>query len=147
MQHQMQDFKFFYGLCLSQRIFSISDNLSKSLQSERMSAVSGLSLANLTIETFKKMRTDDSAKLFYDATVRKASLHAAVGESSLPRTRKRPNYKSIADYMQVEGYQENADAYHPVTEEEHYRNLYNEAIDLAISSIKERFQQPAFIAF
>ena len=52
----MQEFRFFYDPKLSYQIFSISDNLSKTIQDEKMSAVSGLHLAELTIETYQQMQ-------------------------------------------------------------------------------------------
>ena len=147
VQKQMQEFQFFYGLCLGHRIFCISDNLSKTIQSESMSAVSGLHLAELTIETYRGMRTDESAALFCNTTVKKASNHSFVTKPSLPRKRKRPNYKSIVDYMQVEGYDDVENAHHPANVEDYFRQRYFETLDLVISSIKERFEQTAFTSF
>jgi len=112
-----------------------------------MSAVSGLHLVELTIETYKGMRTDESAALFFSTTVKKASNHSFITKPSLPRKRKRPSYKSIVDYMQVDGYDDVDNAYHPATVEEYYKQQYFEALDLIISSIKERFEQPTFISF
>ena len=40
-QAQMNTFDFFFGLNLGQRLFSHTDNLSKTLQQTRMSAISG----------------------------------------------------------------------------------------------------------
>ena len=51
VQNQMCDFQFCYGLNLGQRLFPISDNLSKTLQKESMSTLSGLHLAELTVQT------------------------------------------------------------------------------------------------
>ena len=48
----MCKFQFFYGLNLSQRLLAISDNLSQTLQKESMSALIGLHLAELTVETY-----------------------------------------------------------------------------------------------
>ena len=62
VQNQMCEFQFFYGLNLNQRLFSISDNLSKTFQKESMSALSGLHLAELTVNTFQKMRSDEEAE-------------------------------------------------------------------------------------
>ena len=59
VQNQMCEFQFFYGLNLNQRLLSISDNLSKTLQKESMSALSGLHLAELTVKTYQKMRLDE----------------------------------------------------------------------------------------
>ena len=61
----MCEFQFFYGLNLSQRLFSISDNLSKTLQKESMSVLSGLHLAELTVKTYQKMQSDEEAELFF----------------------------------------------------------------------------------
>ena len=41
VQNQMCEFQFFFGLNLSQRLFALSDNLSRTLQKELMSALSG----------------------------------------------------------------------------------------------------------
>ena len=49
VQNQMCNFEFFYGLNLSQRLLVISENLSKTLQKESMSALSGFHLAQLTV--------------------------------------------------------------------------------------------------
>ena len=49
-QAQMKRFDFFFGLNLSQRIFSHTDNLSDTLQKASMSATGGQHDANLTIE-------------------------------------------------------------------------------------------------
>ena len=49
VQNQMCKFEFFYGLNLSQRLLVISENLSKTLQKESMSALSGFHLAQLTV--------------------------------------------------------------------------------------------------
>ena len=65
VQNQMCEFQFFYGLNLSQRLVAISDNLSKTLQKESMSALSGLHLAELTVKTYQKMRLDKEAGPFF----------------------------------------------------------------------------------
>ena len=49
VQNQMCNFQFFYGLNLSQRL----------------SALSGLHLAELTVQTYQKMRSDEEAELFF----------------------------------------------------------------------------------
>ena len=147
VKNQMTEFQFFYGLHLSQRLFSISDNLSKALQKESMSALSGLNLAKLTIKTFEDMRTDESVKLFFDFVLKKASIIFFIDDAKLPRKRKMPNYRSIVDYMQIDEYTTSGSSHHPETTDEYYRQQYFEILDLIISSIKDRFDQPVFIAF
>ena len=53
---------------LSYKLYSITDNLSKTFQKESMSAVEGQRSDNLTLKTFENMRTDESADLFYETT-------------------------------------------------------------------------------
>lgn len=64
-QAQMQTFDFFLGLSLEERLFSHSDNLSKTLQLTKMSAVSGQRLAQLTKSVLESIRNDDSFSAFY----------------------------------------------------------------------------------
>ena len=54
-QMQMESFSLYFGLLLSHRIYSLTDNLSKTLQKEKMSALSSQRLANLTTETIQGM--------------------------------------------------------------------------------------------
>ena len=61
----MCEFQFFSGLDLSQRLFAISDNLSKTLQKESMSALSGLHFAELSVKTYQKILSDEEAELFF----------------------------------------------------------------------------------
>lgn len=72
VQNQISEFQFFFGLNLSQRLFAISDNLSKTLQKESMLALEGLHLAELTIDTYQGMRIVSNAKLFFDSVSKKA---------------------------------------------------------------------------
>ena len=58
-QPQMKKFDFFFGLNLSQRIFSHTDSLSETLQKAGMSATSGQYNVNLTKDALKKIRNDD----------------------------------------------------------------------------------------
>ena len=74
-QAQMQTFDFFFGLSFGERLFSHSDNLSKTLQSTKMSAVSGQRLAQLTKSVLESIR-NDSFSVFYLVVLRKSKDHA-----------------------------------------------------------------------
>ena len=63
VQNHMCEFQFFYSLNLSQWLLAISDNLLKTLQKESISALSDLHLAELTVKTYQKMRSDEEAEL------------------------------------------------------------------------------------
>ena len=62
------------------------------------------------------------------------SLQTEISEQSLPRRRKAPKRFEIGD----------GDPYFPSTESEHYIVQYFEAIDLTVSAIDGRFNQPGF---
>ena len=141
---QMRTFLFYFSLLLGHRIYALTDNLSKTLQKEKMSAVSGQRLANLTVQTFQSMRNNESFKLFFETVVKKAKQHSLIEEPTAPRKRNRPDY-SILHHL--DGYGQGASAYHATTIEEHYRQIYLEALDTMIASVKERFNQPSYKTF
>ena len=139
----MKTFSFLFGLCLGQRLYCHTDNLSKALQKENMSAVSGHRLALLTEETLENMRNETSFKLFFDLVVKKAADIPKIDDPALPRKRNHPNY-SILNY--VDGHK-SAEAHHPTTVEEHYSELYYDNIDNIKQAIMTRFNQPSFKVF
>lgn len=141
---QMQKFSFYFGLSLGYRLYSITDNLSKTLQCEKMSSVSAQRIVRLTVETLEGMRNEEHFKLFFETVVKKAKKHSSIEEPRLPRKRKRPDY-SVLQYM--EGYGPAAAAYHPQTVDDHYRPLFFEAVDMIVASIKDRFDQPSYKTF
>ena len=79
----MKKFDFFFGLNLSQRIFSHTDNLSETLQKAGMSATSGQHNAKLTKDVLKKIRNDDCFATFFQTALRKKQLHASITEPVL----------------------------------------------------------------
>lgn len=137
-QAQMKSFDFFFGLHLGQTIFRQTDNLSATLQSTKMSAVSGKHIAKLTLETLKRMRNDDSFKAFYETVLKKKKPFTdVVSEPELPRKRRAPARFEVG---------QGAPSF-PTKPEELYRRVYFEALDLIIASITERFDQPSFKAY
>ena len=91
-QAQMNTFVFFFGLHLGERLFSHTDNLSKTLQKTKMSAVSGQRVANLTKQVLQKMRNNKCFKAFYDTVVTKSKKHPSISEPALPRQKRAPSF-------------------------------------------------------
>ena len=139
-QKQMSLFSFFFGLCLGHRLFMITDNLSKTLQNETMSAVSSQKCADLTLKTFKGMRNKESFDLFFQYVKEKAAK-LPVDEPRLKHKRKKPNY-SILQFL--DGQESCSASYHPETIDVEFRQVFFDALDHVISAIKERFNQPSF---
>ena len=142
-QAQMKTFSFLFGLCMGQRLYCHTDNLSKALQNENMSTVSDHRLALLTEETLENMRNKISFKLFFDLVVKKAADIPKIDDPALPRKRNRSNYSNLT-YI---GGHKSAEAHHPITVEEHYSELYFDAIDNIKQAIMTRFNQPSFKVF
>lgn len=136
VQTQMSHFNFLFGLQLCGRILMITDNLSKSLQTESMSAAEGQALAMLTVKTLEKMRNEDDYKLFFER-LEILRAHTDTEEPCVPRRKRAPRRIEIGE----------GPGYHSASVEEHYRAQYYEVLDLAISSIKDRFDQPGYAAY
>ena len=132
---QMKTFDYLFGVMLGQSILRHTDNLSKGLQQD-LSACEGQTMAQLTIETLSKLRTDERFPEFYDDVKAKAES-VDVNEPSMPRRRKMPKRFQIGD----------AEHFFPQTERDMYRQNYFEAMDLVINCVKNRFDQPGYKVF
>ena len=132
---QMTQYKVLFGLKLCERVLKITDNLSATLQNQSLPAAEAQSIAEMTIKTLEGMRSDEAFGLFLKLVecVRKST---DTEEPSL-RKRKAPHRFEIGD----------GEGYHSLTVEEHYRTMYFEALDNAVSAIKERFDQPGYKIF
>ena len=69
---QMKIFNFFFDLYLGQRHYSLTDDLSKTLQKVRISAVSGQCLTSFGAKTIQNMKNDSDFDLFYQSVSKKA---------------------------------------------------------------------------
>ena len=70
-QLQMESFSFFFVLCLGQKLYGLTDNLSKTLQKKKMSAISEQRLA-FVHRNLGKMRSSLYFELFYQSISKKA---------------------------------------------------------------------------
>ena len=141
---QMETFDFYFGLKLGKLLYSPTDKLSQTLQSEKMSAVSSKRLAMLTVETISNLHNSESFDALYDLCLREIQNIKFVEEPILKRKRKEPKY-SLLHYL--EGYESRSEAHHPTTPRDHYRKQFYQAIDVLISSVSDRFDQPSFLVF
>ena len=86
---QMAKFNYFFGTALAQLLLRHTDNLSRTLQQEDMSAVEGQKIAVMVKHTLQSIHTDASFSGFWGATTKKAK-EFDIEEPTLPRRRKRP---------------------------------------------------------
>ena len=140
-KNQMEKFQFFFGLKLGFCLFSHNNNLSRTLQAKRMSAISSRQAAELVLSVLMGLRNDESFNAFYAVIIKDAKSFRFIEGEVLPRKRKTPNY-SIVQY--IEGYQSKDTPHHPETVQDRYRVIYFEALDSIISATNGRFHQPCF---
>ncbi len=133
---QMRSFKFLFCLVLSEMILRHTDKLSQTLQQPKLSSVEGHAVAMLTVKTLQSLRTDDNFDLFWQK-VEKTKDQLDVDEPQLARRRKVPRRYELG----------NAPAEFAVSPKEEYRRVYFEALDLAVTSIRSRFDQKGFKTF
>ena len=130
---QMQTFKLFFCITLSEVILRHTDRLSRTLQQPSLSSVEGHAVSMLTVSTLMTLRTEGNFDLFWEKILKRKE-DVDVNEPQLPRKRKVPR-------RYEEGIAENE---YPSSPKDEYRRVYFEAIDLAVSSIKSRFDQKGY---
>lgn len=131
----MQTFKFFFGLVLSELILRQTDKLSQTLQQPQLSSVEAHKVAMLTVKTLEKIRTDEDFELFWKNVGIKKNDN--IDEPHLPRKRKAPKRFETGS----------APSEFPASVEDYYRQIYFEALDLAVTSIKNRFDHKGYQTF
>ena len=137
VKSQMCNFDFLFGLELCEKILKITDNnLSKTLQKQSLSAAEAQDIIALSVTTLEKMRTADNFSLFYKVLLNLQD-NTDTDSPFLPRKRRAPQHLEIGE----------STGYHSLTVEELYRWYYYEALDDAISTIKNCFNQPGYIMY
>lgn len=132
---QMTKFDFLFGMILSEMLLRHSDNLSKTLQRKSVSAAEGQHVGRMVIDTLQSLRTEESYDLFWTKlSTMTDSADIDVEEPQLPRRRKTP--KRYDDGLTSGDFHDTPKAY--------YRQLYYEAIDSIVGSLKDRFNQPGY---
>ena len=133
---QMQTFKFFFCITLSEMILRHTDKLTQTLQQPSLSSVEGHAVSMLTVLTLTGLRTEGNFDLLWEKVL-KIKEEVDVGDPQLPRKRKVPRR-----------YEEGmAESEYPHSPKDEYRRIYFEALDLAVSSIRSRFDQKGFKIF
>ena len=136
IQAQMVQFHRLFGLKLCERVLKVTDNLSRTLQLQSLSAAEVHQLAQMTCTTLRSMRTEEAFGLFFseDGAL---STRGWCTETSLPRKRKTPRRFEVG----------NAEAYRSSSIEQHYRRIYYEVLNSAVSSITAHFNQPGYATY
>ena len=81
----MKLFKFYFGLNLNPHLYVITENLSKTLQQEKMSALRERELADLTVQTLENMRNEHNFSVLYKKIKVSAGKTEAISPTAIPR--------------------------------------------------------------
>ena len=82
----MKNFDFVYGVLLGELVLGHNDNLSRTLQDPKLSAVQAQDCANKTVETMISIRNDEKYDLFWDLVNKKATNLGANSPTILGRS-------------------------------------------------------------
>ena len=135
VQFYMKSFDYLFGMVLGEHLLKHTDNLSKTLQSPSLTASDGQHIADLTVKILQKIREEDAFDLFWQ-NVLLLQESTEVHGPSLPRKRRAPARFEEGSSL---GYQ-------PTTPKDFYHQQYFECLDMCISCIKDRFNQPGYAA-
>ena len=132
---QMKTFNFFFGTLLGELVLKHSDNLSRTLQHDDISAAEGQEVAALTISTLQSIRSDSMFDLFWEKVQRLREADGVdIDPPVLPRRRKAPKRLEVGC----------GEPSHAQSPKDMYRRFYFEALDLVITAVKNRFDQPGY---
>lgn len=98
-----------------------------------MSAAGGQHLARLTLDVLQSIRKPDRFSGFYKLVLI-AKDHFSIADPALPRKRRAPKQFEVGS---------SSGSFHQ-TPEDHYWQIYFEALDYAIQPIHDRFNQPGY---
>ena len=129
----IKTFRYLFGFALGQLILRHSDNLSKTLQSPKLSAAEGQRIALMTVATLRVLRDDTQFDLFWKS-LQETRTKLDVDDPVLPRKRKVPRR-----YEEGSAEPEFFDVC-----KQFYCQQYYEAPDLIVNAIQARFDQPGF---
>ena len=130
---QMKRFDFLFGVFLGEMLLQHTDNLSKSLQKETISAAEAQQLGRMVIDTLRRVREEEAFILFWDRVV-KFAKSVDVDEPHLPRQRKTPKrYDSGTSSGSF-----------PTTAQQYFRQCYYEAVDNITGCLEDRYNQPGY---
>ena len=129
-------FSFLFGVVVAEKLFSVTDTLSKAVQKKSLCASEARKMAAVTVSSLRDLRSDAYFERFWDEIKVKA-VDLGVDEPVIPRTRRAPLRLDETTFH----------TYHDETVEDLYRRHYMEILDKFIGEIERRFELPTFILY
>ena len=129
----MERFSFIFGVVVEEKLFSITDMLSKAVQKKTICTMEAKRLAAVTLSSLKELRNNEQFDMIWEELLAKA-VEFDCNEPSLPRRRKAPKRIDEA----------NSTFHFDTTPEDMYRRYYFEVLDKLIGEIERRFESSSF---
>lgn len=129
----MEKFCFIFGITLGEKLFRITDTLSKALQKKDLSAMAAKKCASITVSGLKDLRSDSKFSEYWAEVTGKAS-DLGIAEPTLPRKRK---HRRRFD-------ESSSSTYHDDTPESMYKRYYFKILDTLVGEIERRFESETF---
>ena len=85
----MEKISFLFGVILAEKVFSLTDTLSRALQGKHMFAIEAKKYISITVGSLKNLRCESKFVEFWSETKAKAE-ELGVDKPVLPRKRKAP---------------------------------------------------------
>ena len=136
VRSQMQSFNFLFCIVLSEMILRHTDKLSKTLQQPNLSSIEGHDIAMLTVKTLEGLRNENDFELLWQ-NIEKMRVQFDIDEPLLPRKRKVSQRFETGIAL----------AEFATSPKDEYRRVFFECFDLAVMSIRSRFDQNGFKTF
>jgi hypothetical protein len=137
LRKQMAKMKTYQGVVICEALFGPCEDLATALQSEKTTATGSVQAANVLLSHLKKLRNEDEFNyLFSQAEIDFKNiglLTPTEADDEKKRATKKP-----ARYEQ----QLNTSCQHVFTDKDKMRSEYYAALDLFVSEIERRFDQP-----
>ena len=124
-------------------LISHTHNLSKTQQPEKMSACECKKNALLVTSVLEIMRNEDSFNDFHNVIVQNTKTNDFIEN---PVTKRKINAPKYSLLQFVEGHNSKELSSHPVITRDLYLGIFYEALDALRIFMKDRFNQPSFIA-
>ena len=129
----LEKFSTLFGLRLAFLLFATAEEVSKGLQAKDTTLQQALASINLASSFYRRQRTEQAFKQFFEVTVTKAQ-DLQIGMPELPRYRRPPT--RIDDGSRPHQFS---------TPQEYYRQIYYQECDLLLQELADRFDQSEFL--
>ena len=132
----METFSFLFGVVVLQLFFSITDKLSKAVQSKSICAFEATKYASVTLKCMEEERSEERFNCLWEDLMSKKTKFG-VGEPVLPRKRRALTRLD----------KNSSNFYYDESPKDMYRMVYYEIVDKLKDEIKCQYSSPAFALY